>query len=565
MAQGNKGRFSERLKKIAFRKRKRINYPEDENSKIVYQNVLKVLAAIPGMVYSNVRIDEPKKTTEFINDNQNEKEKRISLITNIDINRIKEKQDIYFNVKKKSLNNNINKLETVDNVNSKVDRSLDKVNVNKNVDNVKGNVINDNEPRKVIISGIESNNFSKHTEENKPLEFENDFVNGIETEVDNSLKEDVENIQIEEVEHNKEVEKLEKDILDTIKKKLVVSINTLEILQSELYILSEVNGDAKTQEECEKQIKEIKELLKRIEKLKEQYDFLKDNYDFEYLMTIDDDNLVDKIIKLKDGFDNNQIRAFVKDYKLLDEYKYLYLKIDKIQDKTNELEEEKNKELEELKKRDIDFEKLKNKVYNVDAANDMYNNMIREQNEIIKKIDEDVAKINSYEQVDYHLKGLNKLMLNSFKYLGLLMLTPLKGVFPAIAVQTLMAKDMLKGVYRGLKWEEERRMVYSASNYDSSIEQALNNMDYVSNSIDETLSSLIKMKNVYNYKFKNYQNDHSEYKEIIDKINDMANKMMGNKIKVEIMKKRTLEQKKVNHKKLILVDKLNNEQKNGSN
>ena len=71
MAQGNKGRFSERLKKIAFRKRKRINYPEDENSKIVYQNVLKVLAAIPGMVYSNVHIDEPKKTTEINNNNQN--------------------------------------------------------------------------------------------------------------------------------------------------------------------------------------------------------------------------------------------------------------------------------------------------------------------------------------------------------------------------------------------------------------------------------------------------------------------------------------------------------------
>ena len=97
MAQGNKGRFSERLKKIAFRKRKRINYLEEENNKRVYQNVLKVLAAIPGMVYSNIHIDEQNKSMELINNNsQNDKEKHILLITNIDVNNIKEKQDIYF-------------------------------------------------------------------------------------------------------------------------------------------------------------------------------------------------------------------------------------------------------------------------------------------------------------------------------------------------------------------------------------------------------------------------------------------------------------------------------------
>jgi len=79
------------------------------------------------------------------------------------------------------------------------------------------------------------------------------------------------------------VQKLEKEILDIIKKKFVLSINNIEMLQSELYILSKINVDNKNVLECERQIKEIKSLLKRINKIKEQYDFLKDNYDFEIM------------------------------------------------------------------------------------------------------------------------------------------------------------------------------------------------------------------------------------------------------------------------------------------
>ena len=44
------------------------------------------------------------------------------------------------------------------------------------------------------------------------------------------------------------------------------------------------------------------------------------------------------------------------------------------------------------------------------------------------------------------------------------------------------------------------------------------------------------------------------------KINDMENKILGNKIKVEMMKKRALEQKKENEKKLKLVKELNSKE-----
>ena len=234
----------------------------------------------------------------------------------------------------------------------------------------------------------------------------------------------------------------------------------MEILQSELYILSEVNGESKVLKECQRELDQVKSILCKIDKLKEQYDFLKDNYDFEYLLEIDNNDLVDKIILLKDTFGNNQLKAVSEDYKLLDVYKYLYLKIDDLQEKTADFENIKKEEAAKLKERDIDFEKLKNDVYNVDYTSRNYESFVDNQNQILKEIDDNVNKINSYEQVNYHLKGFGELFKNSFKYFGLLMVSPLKGIIPSIATETLITGNIVKNLYKNLEWEEEKRTVF---------------------------------------------------------------------------------------------------------
>ncbi len=72
-----------------------------------------------------------------------------------------------------------------------------------------------------------------------------------------------------------------------------------------------------------------------------------------------------------------------------------------------------------------------------------------------------------------------------------------------------------------------------------------------------TLDDIVKLKMRYNDKFKMYQGDFLEYKDVMHKLNDMENKILGNKIKIEMMKKKTLEQQMINEKKLKLVKELN--------
>ena len=93
--------------------------------------------------------------------------------------------------------------------------------------------------------------------------------------------------------------------------------------------------------------------------------------------------------------------------------------------------------------------------------------------------------------------------------------------------------------------------------YSSIINNAISDLESTNRIVDTTLEDIVQLKIKYNEKFRKYQGDFLEYQEIMHKINDMENKILGNKIKIEMMRKRALEQQKENEKKLILVKKLN--------
>ena len=531
MSTTNRGKFSERIKKILFNKKKKkvkndnfknikndTNYIENikiEDSKEIYNNFIKVVSAIPLIVHENVVLD-----------NMQDKNNNINHVK--ELNKIDDKNEFYIG------KNDLSFTSSTDNKTSSndVDFLLEEKSVTLKFNDSINKGINQNENNRDIVNNID--------------------IDEIKEKQDAFYKySNSENVD------NDKVKKLEKSIINLIKKDLIKIVNEMEILQSELYILSEVNGKNRVLKDCQRELDEVKSIICKIDKLKEQYDFLRDNYDFEYLLEIDNHDLVDKIIELRDSFGKNEVKAVSEDYKLLDAFKYLYLKLDKLQDKTLEFEDKKKEEELKLKERDIDFDKLKQEVYNVDYTNRNYDSFVNSQNVILRELDDKVSKISSYEQVDYHLKGFNELFKNSFKYFGLLMVSPLKGVLPAIATETLITGNLIKNLYNNLEWEESKKMIYEAIDYSNIISNAINDLDNTNRIVDMTLDDIVQLKMKYNDKFRMYQGDFLEYREVMQKINDMENKILGNKMKIEMMRKKALEQQMRNSKKLKLVKELN--------
>lgn len=519
---GNRGKFSDRIKKIRLDRLRRQRKFTLEDSEVMYKNFLKVVAVIPIMVAENI-FDKPKEETKQTNN-------AVDSSLNDSVQAL-DNQVYYFRKKK------INR------------EKIEEINVS-------------------LIKKRQSEYFKNNDIYNKSIKKEtiiNNSIGNTEKPSIDSLNPKIEqtNYVIDKILTNDNPAKsLEKKIIDLIKKDLTKIVNELEILESELYVINEINNDDRTLEECRKNLAEVRKILARIEELKQKYDFLKDNFDFEYLLESDNNELIDNVIHLRDMFGNNEVKATVEDYKLLEEYKSLYLKIDKIHENTYKLEEERKKKEEELKDRDIDFNKLKENVYNVNRANDNYNFFVSQQDKLLKELSEKISKINSYESVTYRLKGFGKYLFNSFKYMGLLMMSPLRGFMPSIATQTIITGNVVNNLRKGLMWEENRRMVYEAVDYSGTIYNAINDLDLTDRMVDATLDDLIKFKMEYNEKFKKYHGDFLEYREVIDKINSLQEKMLGNKIKIEIMKTRMKQYEKENENKLKLVRKLNDNEVN---
>ena len=138
------------------------------------------------------------------------------------------------------------------------------------------------------------------------------------------------------------------------------------------------------------------------------------------------------------------------------------------------------------------------------------------------------------------------------------MVSPLKGIIPSIATETIITGNLIKNLYKNLEWEESKKMVYEAIDYSTVLGNTINDLDNTNRIVDMTLDDIVHLKMRYNENFKKYQGDFLEYREIMHKISDMENKILGNKIKIEIMKNKALEQQRINNHKLILVKKLNN-------
>lgn len=520
---GIKGKFNERLfrirkERLRFRKYGFITDEDEENRFIIFgRNIIKIMLVLPSFIYSHVVTRDKEYIDKSLKENNKSKKSIVvdnKMFKNFD-NVVSKLNDEFNNV-------NINELSNKEN--------------NKDIRKLKVNKIKDIDMlllKKKRVELVNCNNV-------------NDNYN-LDTEIDIRKK------------------KLQKEIVDLIKKRLVKNINEFEILQSELYILNELGLENIYLKDCENDIKEIKKLLSKINILKQKYDYLKDNVDFQYMLEYDDNLLIDKILELKDICSIDDIKNTIDDYKILDEYKYLYLKIDKLQEDVIKFEDEKNKKAVELKKRDIDFNKLKDDMYNIDKEKERYDSFVKQQEEFLKKLEENISKIESFERINYKLNGFNKLLANSFKYLGLLFVNPLKGVIPGIATQTLITKNLVHNLYNNLSWEEERKMVYESIDYSETINNAIDNLDYISGLVDSTLEEIVLLKSKYKTDFAKYSDNISDYKDVVKKLNKIENAVLGNKIKIEIMKSKMKEKEIINRNKMKMVKKLNDNANSSNN
>lgn len=349
-------------------------------------------------------------------------------------------------------------------------------------------------------------------------------------------------------------EKLENIILLKIKKKINKLNNECDIIESEGYLINKYSNDKELLENAIKIRLEIEQLEEKIQRIDKEYNDIKNKIIIDS-KELDDEDLINDIIKYKELISKKEINNIPDKIKLLDEYKILAIKIEELEIKTNRLEEKSISREKELSARDNRYREAKEKMINLDEINNECDNIIQRNAKYIDELQSKIGTIDSKKYTKYKLQGLNKLLSTSLKYIGLLSLTPLRGIIPGIAARTFATRKLVNSMFHNLHYEKQEKIIYSFENYSSEINSKIFNINTIEENIDLVLSDITKLKLEFKDRFLKY--DLKEYEEAYKKIELLEEDVIKNKQKMLLIKDKLIKSQELNKETLVKVRKLN--------
>lgn len=354
------------------------------------------------------------------------------------------------------------------------------------------------------------------------------------------------------------INSIELSILLKIKKKINRLNNECDIIESEAYLIKKYGNDKNLLEKAIVIRKEIEVLEEKLSEINKNINNIKENILIEP-ESINDEDLVDTILKYKELISDIEQSKLPNKIKLLEEYKRLTIKLEELDMKTKNLEIESKTREKELSERDSRYKEAKEKMLNLDEINNRCDDIIKNNKIYLDKLSSKIGTINKTKYTKYKLQGLNNLLSTSLKYIGLLSLTPLRGILPGIAAKTYATRKLVGSMYHSLHYEKQEKIVYSFENYNLELNNRICSINAVEENIDLALQDISNLKGEFIDKFLKY--NLPEYNEAYKKIELLEQDVLNSRQKIFLMKNKLIENKKTNKETLTKVRKLNSNSK----
>ena len=413
-------------------------------------------------------------------------------------------------------------------------------------------------PKKIIITPPIID-FSKSNKPNKNI----DKQPVVETPKKESVKtnQQVNPISKEEA-INKPKEKIDylnNQIVNKIKKRLVKYLDEIEMLESELYVINAISKDEATIEELNKTKAKVNALINKINSLKEKYKLIKNYVDNELFIDDKDDFLDEDIDYLKQLATSAEIGKNKSTIKKIKEYKLLSLELDLIEAKVKDLNSIKEKKKEELNLRDDNYQKLLDTYINNRTISEQCQKVMAEQEKALASIN--INDIEAITNTTTRLVGMGEVFRSGLRYIGTVM-NPFKHTKNGIAQSTILAKRLVDNALNNVHMETRTKISYQATDYSYEIDRCLNELEYLSSTIDKSLEDITYLKNRYISELIKYKYRVPKIAKTYQDIIKLENLLLSNKRKTQMMINKTNNLELANKNKLIKVKKLNNQEQN---
>ena len=276
-------------------------------------------------------------------------------------------------------------------------------------------------------------------------------------------------------------------------------------------------------------------------------------------LKLDDSLIIDDIVNYRNHINELNYNKIPDKLTLLNTYTILNNKLEDLTNKTKELNKKKSLRVKELQNRDKKYNKAKIKTKNLNEIESDCNKIIEDYINYEKELLKKVNKIDSKTYTKYKLRGMDNFLSLSCHYIGLIALTPFKGIIPKISEQTKATRKMLNCMLDNMHYEKINEVTYSANDYINEIDNKIYSITNVEDNLDKAYIEVNKLKEEFKRNFLCYNLD--EYDKSYKKILLIEGCIIKNKEKIDNIKKNLNSTKKTNKEILTRVKKLNSQKK----
>lgn len=357
---------------------------------------------------------------------------------------------------------------------------------------------------------------------------------------------DAEN-EIIDIKKEEDLSKDEKVIVEEIEKFIDESVIILDEIKEEVKVIQDEVEKPYTIEQAVELETRSNNLRNKIDDLKHKYDTVKDKYDFSEFAILDSIEFMDAVDDYTDKAKLDIVEVMVNVCKNeITKIEGIVIEKDHSIKVATDIEDKK----EEIIDRTISFKKNKEETKKQERVEDRVAIELVEQRKILDDIKSRVEKIEVVNIPQIHISGYGRMFASLLRVAAGIVTAPLSNrrIF-GIALGTALINRGLRGLRQGLTVEQRVETTIKYEDLEREIINCKDKLEYTNLMLLDSIEQVDKLKKEFHDKFEKYIYLIPEYKDAMDKLDNLKKKLEQKHIEVKTIDKDLDLQRKKNNEK----------------
>lgn len=359
--------------------------------------------------------------------------------------------------------------------------------------------------------------------------------------------------EIVDIEKEEEISEDEKVIVEEIEKFIDESREIISEIKEEVEVIQDEVEKPYTLEQATLLEQKSDSVRHKIDDLKNKYDTIKEKYDFSEFAIIDSLEFMEAVDDYTDRAKLDTIEVMINVCKNeIDKIEGIVILKDQSVKVVTDIEDKK----EEIVDRTIAFEKNKSETKKQERVEDQIAIELVEQRKILDDIKSRIEKVEIINIPEVRITGYGRMFASLLRVAAGIITVPLSNrrIF-GIAMGASLINRGLRGLRQGLTVEQRTETVIKYEDLEREIINCKDKLEYTNLMLIDSIEQVDKLKVEFHDKFEKYVYLIPEYKDAMNKLDNLKKKLEQKHIELKTIDKDLDLQRKRNNEKIKRLEK----------